>query len=452
MQPTIAPDDAAAFVADMTARMADLARQLSTWVAEAPRTLAEMEERALAVAKDLGAALVGGACQLAASPTPARHVPCACGRPAPYQRQRPAQVLPVLGALRVCRPVYWCRACRRSVAPFDAQVGLCPGSISAGLDELLALLGAREDSFEAAASVLQKLTLVRVCPNLARAATERLGRTLDAAERHAVAAAWAGHLPPLPATTVARLYVSVDGVLVHTHAGWKELKLGAVYTTVTAASRTRPAKLLIRARDISYVGDITDPAALGRLLWCEAARRGVLGAVEVVAIGDGAHWIWNLIAEHFPQAIQIVDWYHASQYVWAAAQALYGEGTDPARAWAAARLDELWDGAVGKVLTALQATGRTGEAVTEAITYLTNNQHRMRYAEYRARGIQIGSGVIESGCQHVIGARLRQAGMIWNVDGARAVAKVRTWLKGRRWAEAMALRPPLQRATQRPAA
>jgi hypothetical protein len=455
MQPTrltITPDAQATFVAAMTTRMAEVARQLSTWVADAPRTLAAMEEHALALTKDLGQALLAGTLQMAASPAPAPQAPCTCGRAVPYERPRTADVLTVLGLIRVERPIYWCRTCGRTFAPFDAQTGLCPGSISAGLDELLALLGAREDSFDDAAEVLQRLTLVRVCANLARTATERLGRVLAAAEQATVAAAWAGQLPPLAATTVARLYVSVDGLLVHTHAGWKECKLGAVYTTVTAPSRKRPEKLLIRAHDISYVGDITTPETLGRLVWTEAARRGVLGAVEVIAIGDGAHWIWNLIAEHFPRATQIVDWYHASQYIWAAANAVYGEGTDLSKVWAGARLDELWAGDVRMVLTAMQATGSTREAVSDAISYLTTNQDRMRYAEYRARGIQIGSGVIESGCKHVIGARLKQAGMIWNVEGARAVGKVRTWLKGRRWAEAMALRPPLRRASQREAA
>jgi hypothetical protein len=455
MQPTIltiTPDAQATFVEAMTTRMAAVARQLSTWVADAPRTLAEMEEHTVAITKDLGQGLLAATCQLAASPAPAPHAPCTCGRAVPYERPRSADVLTVLGLIEVERPIYWCRACRRTFAPFDERTGLCPGSISAGLDELLALLGAREDSFDDAANVLQKLTLVRVCANLARTATERLGRVLDHAEQAAVTAAWAGQVPPPATTTVARLYVSADGLLVHTHAGWKEFKLGAVYTTVTAPSRKRPETLVIRARDISYVGDITTPETLGRLLWTEAARRGVLGAVEVIAIGDGAHWIWNLIEEHFPHAVQIVDWYHASQYVWAAANAVYGEGTDLAKVWAEARLDDLWDGEVGQVLTAVQATGSTREAVTDALRYLTTNQRRMRYAEYRARGIQIGSGVIESGCKHVIGARLKQAGMIWNVEGARAVGTVRTWLKGRRWDEAMALRPPLRRAGQREAA
>jgi hypothetical protein len=247
MQPTtvaITSEAQATFVEELTARMADLARQVSAWVAAVPRTLAEMEEHTLAVTKELGQTLLTGVCQLAASPAPAAHAACTCGQVVPSLRLRTADVLSVLGPIRVCRPVYWCRACRRTFAPFDVQTGLCPSSISAGLDEL-------------------------------------------------------------------------------------------------------------------------------------------------------------------------------------------------------------WDEEVGQVLTVVQATGSTREAVTDALSYLTNNQNRMRYTEYRARGIQIGSGVIESGCNHVIGARLKQAGMIWNVDGARAVMKVRTWLKGRRWAEAMALCPPLRRASQR---
>ena len=76
----------------------------------------------------------------------------------------------------------------------------------------------------------------------------------------------------------------------------------------------------------------------------------------------------------------------------------------------------------------------------------------MRYPEYRAKGLQIGSGTVESGCKHVIGARLKGAGMIWNVEGARAVAKVRARLRSGRWAETMAQRPPPHRTYQRQAA
>ena len=64
----------------------------------------------------------------------------------------------------------------------------------------------------------------------------------------------------------------------------------------------------------------------------------------------------------------------------------------------------------------------------------------MDYAAYRARGLQIGSGSVESGCKQLVTARLKQAGMIWSADGAAAVATVRAWLKSDRWAEALAVR------------
>ena len=100
-------------------------------------------------------------------------------------------------------------------------------------------------------------------------------------------------------------------------------------------------------------------------------------------------------------------------------------------------------------MTSLQRHRTGGAAITSTLTYLTEHQGRMDYAAYRARGMQIGSGMIKSGCKHVLGARLKQAGMIWDRDGASAVATVRTWLKSDRWDEAMQRRPQRQRTYHR---
>jgi hypothetical protein len=101
----------------------------------------------------------------------------------------------------------------------------------------------------------------------------------------------------------------MDGVLAHIHgAGFKEIKAGSVSTTRTRPSRRRPGQLGICAQQHSYVAALTDAATFGWHLWAEAARRGVGQAAEVVVIGDGAHWIWNLAETHFPGATQIVDW------------------------------------------------------------------------------------------------------------------------------------------------
>lgn len=448
---TTLPAQTESFIAEMTDRMTHIAQELSTWVTTEPRTLAEIEKRTLAIMKDLSTAVAMGLCNLAVPRYPEDTIPCSCGQTAHYQRMRPAHIDTLLGTITITRPYYLCPICHHGQAPLDLQMGFCAGGISAGLDEILALMGSRTP-FEEATDVLQKLTLVTVSPNSCKAATETLGRTIAAQEDQAVAEAWKSKqpiLPPLPTMIPDRLYVSMDGTMVHTHeGGWKEMRLGAVYTTTAVPSKKRPESLDIRAHDASYYADFTDPTSFGRRLWVEAYRHGVSQTQEVVAIGDGAHWIWDQVHEHFPQAIEIVDWYHATSYIWTVAHALHGEGSAAAKAWARAPLDDLWDGKTDLAVAHLQgyvSHPAVGDAARSAVTYYTNNKERMNYPAYRAKGMQIGSGCIESGCNHVLGARLKQAGMIWNVDGARAVAKVRTRLKSGRWDETIASRPSAQR-------
>jgi hypothetical protein len=178
-------------------------------------------------------------------------------------------------------------------------------------------------------------------------------------------------------------------------------------------------------------------------------RRGLLSSDEVVVLGDGAHWIWNIAERHFPRAIQIVDWYHASAYLWNAASAIWGESSPERQIWAKAQLDLLWEGKLEQVLVELQKWLSSGEAVEAAVSYYSEHQGRMDYASYRARGLQIGSGSAESACKQLVSARLKQAGMIWDADGAEAVAVVRAWLLSERWQEAIALRGVRRRSYRR---
>jgi hypothetical protein len=385
-------------------------------------------------------------------------VSCSCGAKADYRRMRCAHVRTVLGTVTLKRPYYLCGSCRHGQAPLDQQLGFCAGGLSAGLSEILALMGA-QGPFEEAVELIRRLTLVEVCPNSCKEATEMLGHLVGEQERQQVKEAWdVQHfvLPSSPEDVPQRLYVSIDGTLVHTREeGWKEMKLGTFYTTSTVVPKERPqqqGRLEIRAQNASFYADFAIPEDFGRALWLEGHRRGATQTHEIVAIGDGAQWIWKLVEEHFPSAIQIVDWYHAASYIWKVANAVYGEGSDLGRTWAKKRLDELWNGQLDALLQRLEDHTSASETVHQAITYYTNNRARMRYPEYRAQGLQIGSGTIESGCKHVIGARLKQAGMIWSLEGARAVAKVRTRIKSRRWEETIAQRPPPYRSYHRQAA
>ena len=439
------------FVQAMTDRMTVLARTLSTWVEAEARPLQGIEEQVVRVLHDLGTTLLSGLVALAAPTRPAPDIACPCGQTARYQRRRPATVTTLLGTITIARAYYQCPGCRQGQAPLDTQLQVAAGGLSAGLTELLALLGATQDSFAQATAVLERLCLVDVCPNSSRAATEDLGAVLIGHTQQVLAVAETTQTPP-PAATPAppRVYLSMDGVLAHMHdGGWKEIKTGCVYTTRTRVPRTRPETVEIRAEAQSYLASRAEAEAFGLQLWAEACRRGVTDQTDLVVLGDGAHWIWNLADDHFPQATQIVDWYHASQYLWNAATAIFGPSSDLRTRWAKQQLDALWDGQVAEVLGALEPYRAKGDGVTDAVRYYTTHQARMDYPAYRARGLQIGSGTIESTCKQLVSARLKLAGMIWDSDGAEAVAVVRAWLKSDRWDEAMRLRPPPRRIYQR---
>lgn len=439
---------------DLAGRLTMVVQRLTAWLAQTTPDLQQLEEQVLRALKELGGALLVGLAQQLAPPDPPATHPCPCGATAAWQGQRPATCRTVLGPLTVTRPYYLCPACHHGVAPFDQQLGWCAGSRSAGLDELLALLGATQDSFAEAANVLARLTYVQVAPNTVRTATEQLGAVLATQEEAQIVALQAGALPaPVTPLTAAPLCVSLDGVQAHlTPAGWKEVCVGAVYQVRPCRPAPQRRADAVQAEAITYVAELgSRREAFGWQLYAEAQRRGAVTR-EVVVVGDGAAWLWGLAEFHFPQATQILDWFHVTEYVWSAATAIGGEGTARRTAWAERQLEALWAGRVSEVVTELARHMTAGEAVGVAHTYFTNQQGRMNYPAYRARGFPIGSGTVESGCKQVVSSRLKGAGMIWTAEGARQVAKVRGWLKGGRWAEAMALRgPPRRRGRRRPA-
>lgn len=442
MNPTTDAARTEHLVTTMTERISTLTRTLSTWMQEQPHTLAEVEHQVVRLLKELGSTLVAGLCSLASAPQPSPTLSCSCGHVAAYQRERKAQVTTLLGPITIWRSYYLCAKCGVGQHPLDEKLQFCAGSRSAALDELLALLGATQDSFVQASSVLERLSLVHVSANSVREATEQLGEVLLEQQ----AQVQEGRGPSAPARTnttygPSPLYITMDGVLAHLRErGWSEIKVGCCYQTRSRLDRKRPERLEIRAESASYVTALEEAQSFGWRLWQEAVRRGLLSSEEVVVLGDGAHWIWNIAERHFPRATQIVDWYHASTYLWNAASAIWGEASLQRGEWAKEQLDLLWEGKVKEVLLELEKWRESGEAVLAALSYYSEHQTRMDYASYRARNLQIGSGSAESACKQLVSARLKLSGMIWDASGAEAVAVVRAWLKSERWEEAILLR------------
>lgn len=121
------------------------------------------------------------------------------------------------------------------------------------------------------------------------------------------------------------------------------------------------------------------------------------------------------MAFNFPHAVQIVDWYHAFEYLTPIASALYTDEKE-AEAWRERMLTKLWQGDVDEVIAtcqALQDHSRTGEPASKAATYYENNKHGMEYARYRREGYLIDSGTVESGCKQIATLRPKRCGARW---------------------------------------
>jgi hypothetical protein len=429
-------------------RMTAAGEALAAWAAgHRPASLAEHEATyRQVVAEAAGAvltamlevALLGGTPGAASAPQACP----GCGQRCLGQSWRPRQVHTTVGRVRWTRPWYHCRTCHQGWAPFDQTLGVAAhAKVSAALTDWLVRLGPIT-AYREAAALLATLTGQVVPPETVRQHTVRVGSALADAETAAVAQVAATREPAEPVEPVAgTLTVEADGASVCYRDGWHEVKLGAVGGADAAGRLTGPSYLAVRA----------DATTFGGYLLAEAARRGALTVQgwtggrlgrglavlpEVAVLGDGAPWIWAVAAEHFGTRVEILDFYHASQHVWAAAQALHPTDELARRAWARARLHELRHmGPTGFRAALAAAHAPTPEAATELQrqrAYFRTHQARLDYPRLAARGLPIGSGAVEGAARHLIKARLKRPGARWSPAGARAVMTLRARLLSHR--------------------
>ena len=206
----------------------------------------------------------------------------------------------------------------------------------------------------------------------------------------------------------------------------REAKVGALWVAEPdgkGGRRTVDGSVRYFAAVESAADDAQGDSPVARRLLRELAAAGYAPDDVGVCIGDGAAWLRRLYAEWFPNAVAVVDFFHAAEYLWAAARARYGPESDLAKRWAVRLCRLLKAGRADKVLAALRRAG--GEESARAAAYIEARRGQMRYDEYLARGWPIGSGRAEAACKTVVGRRLKCTGMRWSVAGANPVLWIR---------------------------
>lgn len=224
-------------------------------------------------------------------------------------------------------------------------------------------------------------------------------------------------------------YVMMDGSMILTREdSWKEVKLGRIFSASAHLPENESRHWI---RNSLYIGHLGDHRT-----FLEKMEAKVDRLKEPVFINDGAKWIWSWASQHYPNATQILDFYHATEYLCNYANELF-KRKEERQKWIMDEKESLLNDEIELVIQDIEAhkpRTKSGKSAQKSIlTYFKNNRMRMRYKTFREQGLMIGSGPIESANKNVIQARLKKAGQRWTKKGANAMLQLRVALKSDKW-------------------
>jgi hypothetical protein len=402
------------------------------------------EEASREAVNRLACGLVGGAAQLVCASTPPA-APCPDGHGTTAHSVRPKTIMTMAGGVRLSRAYHYCRVCGQGFFPADRVLGVEGRSTSTALDKAVTA-AAREVSFARAAGLVEEIAgraapSVSTCERIAKRSGRSARALIEADTTQAVCAkpdAWRRRwdpgttaytlidgtgLPMVPSQTNGRQGKQADGT-----AKTREVKIARLATQTGYDKHGQP---ILDKHSTSYVATFDPAAVFTADVAAEAVRRDFAHAPRLAVIADGAHWIWNLADRLWPDATQIVDFYHAAEHVHDLADLLKPHlraGQDP-DALTRQLKDDLKAGRIQQLADHARAVPlpdqATEDKVATAIAYFTKNWHRMQYAQFKRQKFFIGSGAVESSCKNLAEARAAQSGMRWTIHGADPIIALR---------------------------
>ena len=335
----------------------------------------------------------------------------------------------------------------KSVVPLDCYLGIAglPFKITPSAMLKIAYWAQNQLSYKRAGEAIYEIMKIKVNDETIRAVTDFVGKVIfDADCKKAVESMDMLNKGTLsfPMNRSGVLYIQTDGAALNTRkqdengSTWRENKLGEVFSSNNIRYWTdrkgNKQHRILKKEYISYIGSASE---FKKHLLALALRNGYGRYKETVIISDGATWIRHMVEELFPDAQQILDYYHLCENVNTFAKHLFGMDESKYRPWAKDICGKLKKGGFRQVLNELNAlpVAKLNNCPINLLGYITNNINNIDYADYEKKGYFIGSGAIESGNKIILQDRLKRAGMRWNVDTAQAILTLKSKVESKLW-------------------
>lgn len=344
----------------------------------------------------------------------------------------------LLGTITVKRRAYDINGAKVCLA--DKIVGLPENKWLPIVDELRTALGVTTD-FDNSANLLKKTTGIDISDHGLANGVEKIGEEMyekNLKEKPCEIAPLdnivSRNIKKTESTRKPIVYLGVDGILVplNQQQGYKEAKVGVIFWEDNRI-KISPKRTEIRKRE--YVATMNSREIFEELVFKKYTEVVGMTACTTIILGDGAHWIWDMAKIFFPDAVQILDFFHVSEYVWAVVRELYPDKEKEQKKWVRIQLKRLKKSKWKDVINSLRfyenhKSAKLKEAIDKLKTYLNNNFQRIDYKTYIQKGYMIGSGVVESSNKRIVTQRLKQSGMHWSKKGANSVMTLRACYLG----------------------
>ena len=355
--------------------------------------------------------------------------PC-CGKKIYRKRMDKKIVSTMQGTFELERPYFYCRTCKHGFCPLDEMLEVSGKRHQYDIQKRVTQTAAKTP-FEESAEIFQALSGISIGNHFSHETLHAVGETAtvemvipdadEIARRIGQMAVTESELPVL--------VIAADGAHAPTRPkAPRNAKRGKGSYQEAKGFRVYLFDHADRILHIASWHQIGDSASLSKAMQV-VAERIPRDKVRVVLIGDGAGWVWNVLTQHFPEATQVLDFYHCYEHLHQVARAQYGEGSPRGHEWAEMTMIQLCEGANRRVINNLHrmkpVDASSQEEIRKLIGYLENQCRRINYFREVKEGNPIGSGAIESANKFICHTRLKRSGAWWVKENGNSMLRIR---------------------------